>query len=134
MNGYRTQQKKLLLSFLSAHGEEVFTLPALAAALAPQGVGKSTVYRLVSRLVAEGAVRRFAREGGGTVYQYLSRGDCGAHLHLRCTDCGRVIHLGVAESDLLTRTLRERISFLLDGQRTLLLGHCDVCAKGAREV
>ena len=93
MNGYQTEQKRLLLDYLSRHAERAFTPAELAQALADGGIGKSTVYRLIARLSEEGAVRRFAREGGGVAYQYLSGEHCASHLHLRCTACGRVIHL-----------------------------------------
>ena len=94
MKGYQTEQKKLLLAYLSSHADRSFTLDELAAVMTACGVGKSTVYRLVARLSDEGAVRRYAREEGrGYTYQYLERQECHSHLHLRCSICGRVIQL-----------------------------------------
>ena len=127
MNGYRTEQKKLLLSYLSAHADEAFSLRELCETLGECGVGKSTVYRLVSRLTDEGAVRRFAREGGGFAYQYLASAACTSHLHLRCTACGRVFHLSEEESAAVGRLLRGDCGFSLDEGRTVLLGTCADC-------
>ena len=129
MNGYQTEQKRLLLDYLSRHAECAFTPAELAQALADGGIGKSTVYRLVARLSEEGAVRRFAREGGGVAYQYLAGEHCASHLHLRCTACGRVIHLSQTDSDRLGRLLSVRYRFALDGSKTMLTGLCNQCTQ-----
>ena len=126
--GYRTEQKKLLLLYLSTHAERAFSLAELADTMAECGVGKSTVYRLVAQMCEEGAVRRCAKERGrGYLYQYLDRTDCAAHLHLRCTDCGKITHLGEEETALFERVLAENNRFVLDDQRTLLFGRCAAC-------
>ena len=128
MKGYRTEQKKLLLAYLSSHADRAFTLDELATVMTECGVGKSTVYRLVARLSEEGAVRRYAREEGrGYTYQYLEGQDCHSHLHLRCTACDRVIHLSEELSHLFARTLGESMDFTLDDGRTLLFGRCADC-------
>lgn len=126
--GYRTEQKKLLLLYLSTHAERAFSLCELADTMAECGVGKSTVYRLVAQMCEEGVVRRYAKERGrGYLYQYLNRSDCAAHLHLRCTSCGRITHLGEEETALFERILEQNNHFLLDDQRTLLFGRCATC-------
>ena len=128
MKGYQTEQKKLLLAYLSSHADTAFTLDQLAAVMTACGVGKSTVYRLVARLCEEGAVQRYAREEGrGYTYQYLDRDDCQSHLHLRCTVCGCVIHLSSEASRLFAATLLQDNRFHLDDSRTLLLGRCERC-------
>ena len=132
--GYRTEQKKLLLLYLSTHAERAFSLCELADTMAECGVGKSTVYRLVARLTEEGAVRRYARdEGRGYTYQYLERQECHSHLHLRCTLCGRVIHVSEEVSRRLAQALLESDSFALDDSRTLLFGQCVECRASGKE-
>lgn len=127
MNGYHTEQKKLLLAYLSGRADEIFTLPELTEALGECGIGKSTVYRLVARLEEEGAVRRFAREGGGFAYRYLASAACTSHLHLRCTACGRVIHLKEGALAAVGARLASEHGFRLDEGRTVLLGRCAEC-------
>ena len=130
--GYRTEQKTELLAYLSAHADRAFTLSELAEEMGARGVGKSTVYRQVAALCEEGAVRRYAKEGGrGYTYRYLTRGDCTHHLHLECLLCGKVIHLGREQSALFENALRESNEFALDDSRTLLYGRCGACQKGA---
>lgn len=134
MKGYQTEQKKLLLAYLSSHADRSFTLDELAAVMTACGVGKSTVYRLVARLSDEGAVRRYAREEGrGYTYQYLERQECHSHLHLRCSICGRVIHLSEDISRIFAKTLLESNQFQLDDGRTLLFGRCDACHNAGKE-
>ena len=134
MKGYQTEQKKLLLAYLSSHADRSFTLEELAAVMTACGVGKSTVYRLVARLSDEGAVRRYAREEGrGYTYQYLERQECHSHLHLRCSICGRVIHLSEEISRIFAKTLLESNQFQLDDGRTLLFGRCDACHNAGKE-
>ena len=134
MKGYQTEQKKLLLAYLSSHADRSFTLDELAAVMTAGGVGKSTVYRLVARLSDEGAVRRYAREEGrGYTYQYLERQECHSHLHLRCSICGRVIHLSEEISRIFAKTLLESNQFQLDDGRTLLFGRCDACHNAGKE-
>ena len=134
MKGYQTEQKKLLLAYLSSHADSAFTLDELAEVMTACGVGKSTVYRLVARLTEEGAVRRYAREEGrGYTYQYLERQECHSHLHLRCTVCGRVIHLSEAVTRLFAETLAGENNFALDDGRTLLFGRCADCRTAGKE-
>ena len=53
-NSYHTQQRCALLAFLSAHADEQFTVEQLLAAMGDAAPGRSTVYRALDRLVAEG--------------------------------------------------------------------------------
>lgn len=133
MQGYQTEQKKILLDYLSTHAERAFALEELLPPMVARGVGKSTVYRLIARLVEEGAVRRYLREGKrGYTYQFFAGDRCHKHLHLRCTDCGRVLHLCDAVSDELRALLSSDLGFALDGEKTMLYGHCADC-KGGKE-
>lgn len=129
MQGYQTEQKKILLSYLSSHADRAFSLEELVPPMVARGVGKSTVYRLVARLADEGDVRRYLREGKrGYTYQYFAKEDCHAHLHLRCTACGRVLHLCEDTSGALRALLSADCGFTLDGEKTMLYGLCAACA------
>lgn len=134
MQGYQTEQKKRLLAYLSAHQDRAFSLEELTPPMVACGVGKSTVYRLIARLVDEGRVRRYLREGRrGYTYQYFAENDCRTHLHLRCTDCGRVVHLEKAVSAAVKEALKSRAGFVLDDEKTMLSGRCAACAAHTSE-
>ena len=134
MQGYRTEQKKILLDYLASHADRAFSLEELLPPMVARGVGKSTVYRLVARLADEGVVRRYLREGRrGYTYQFFAKEDCHAHLHLRCTDCGRVLHLCHGASESLRALLASDCGFTLDGEKTMLYGCCADCAAAKKE-
>ena len=126
MKTYHTEQRQILLAFLHAHAACAFTLEELTAAL--DGVlAKSTVYRLMNRLVEEGEVRRLARDDSRRfLYQALACESCHAHLHMQCTTCGKLIHLDEDTSEAMLRMLSQT-EFEVDEGKTLLLGHCKNC-------
>ena len=127
MTGYQTEQKKLLLAYLSRHADEAFSAGELAKTLGECGVGKSTVYRLIAQLCDEGILRRFSREGGALAYHYIGGDACFAHLHLRCTACGKVIHLEGDGSRAFAELLENEYGFRLNEGRTVLFGLCADC-------
>ncbi len=129
---YRTEQKKMLLAYLQAHGSEAYTVEelvdgmrAMYGELVP---GTSTVYRLITRMVEEGSVKRFAKgKGRGFVYQIVVGRSCHAHLHMKCTDCGRLFHVSETLSEEMGQRLLDGFRFLLDTEQTVLFGLCETC-------
>lgn len=128
---YHTAQKARLTAFLQQHADATFTAEELCEALAgEQAVGKSTVYRLLPQLVAEGQVKRFSGEGRRRVlYQAVGCTHCDAHLHLKCTDCGRIIHLDDGASDAVLQRVLQSSAFSVDEKQTVLFGTCAACGK-----
>lgn len=132
MTGYHTEQKTMLLRFLSDHRERAYTveeavceLRALCGASAP---GKSTVYRLMQRLVEEGAVKRFvAGNSRRFVYQLMGGETCHAHLHMKCSACGRLFHLEEHVSHELARRVATANGFSISESDTVLFGECADC-------
>ena len=57
-------------------------------------VGRTTVYRHLEKLYAEGAIRKFLTgDNSGACFQYVDNPEaCHNHYHLRCNSCGRLIH------------------------------------------
>ena len=128
---YHTAQKARLFSFLQQHADTAFTAEELCDALAGTGaVGKSTVYRLLPQLVAEGQVKRFSGSGQRrALYQAVGCAHCDAHLHLKCTVCGRILHLDESASDAVLRRVRQSSAFSVDEGQTVLFGKCAACGK-----
>ena len=90
---YTTGKKEAIIAFLSENSAKAFTLEEIAAAITPDGKGRSTVYRIVAELLEEGKVHRYS--DGKTrhcTYQYTGT-ECHSHLHLKCRECGKLIHL-----------------------------------------
>ena len=126
MAEYHTEQKKKLLDFLTANSENSYTIEEIVAYLDGQ-VGKSTVYRLMTKLVDEKKVRKSAGDGRQFVYRVMADEHCKHHLHLQCTDCGRILHLDKETSDALLAGVKSAKDFLVSEEDTVLLGRCAGC-------
>ena len=90
---YNTPMRTELVAFFERNRDRALTLPAICDALLVDGHGKSTVYRLVAKLVESGCVRRLSDPATREItYQFIGSGSCAEHLHLKCVGCGKLIH------------------------------------------
>ncbi len=127
---YNTSARRDLLAFLEGHSDRAFTQEEICDEILVDGHGRSTVYRLVSKLVDAGCVRRISDEKTRRVtYQFIGDKTCSEHLHLKCKDCGRLIHLDSEISHALGDALKKSRGFVLD-ESTLLFGRCKDCEEG----
>ena len=126
MAEYLTEQKKTLLEFLKSNSGSSYTIDEIHTSLGGS-MGKSTVYRLMTKLVEEKQVHRSAGEGRQFLYRITADEHCKHHLHLQCTDCGRVLHLDEATSDALLDSVRAARDFLVSEEDTVLMGRCAGC-------
>ena len=91
--------------------------------------GTSTIYRLMSKLVEEGTVRRFVKgHSRRFVYQIVGGKHCRSHLHLKCMECGKLLHLDERVSDALLSQIRVNNDFSVNEEETVLFGECSACA------
>ena len=132
MAEYITEQKTMLLTFLRSNHDEAFDVDELTAAMhaayGSKAPGKSTVYRLITKLSEDGVVKKFAKTGSRRfVYQTVAENDCHNHLHLKCLDCGRLIHLDEEISEELMDKVKKINDFSVDEDETVLLGKCAEC-------
>ena len=134
MSGYNTEQKRVLLEFLKQHCENSYTIDEIVEGVksyaGESALGRSTVYRLMTRLVEEKQVQRFAEEGSRRfLYRIIADDHCRNHLHLKCLVCGRILHLDRATSDALLERVREVKGFSVSEEDTLLFGNCSDCGR-----
>ena len=134
MGKYQTEQKKMLLTFFALHPDRQFSAEEAANALLGQEngektPGKSTVYRLVAEMAAQGHLRRFPKAGGGRgwLYQYHEKHGCEGHLHLKCTGCGSLLHLECGMSEELLHHIESTHRFKVDNSATVIYGLCGAC-------
>ncbi len=137
MAEYHTEQKKILLDFLKANSENSYTIEEIVAELSKKGgtvPGKSTVYRLMTKLVEEKRVRRQAGERGRRfVYRIIGDDHCRYHLHLQCTKCGKVLHLDEKLSSTLLQSVNAANDFSVSEEDTVLMGRCADCKWRSKE-
>ena len=127
MKTYHTSQRKSLLNFLKENSQRAFTIEEIVEALNDGSISKSTVYRLMTKLVEESLVHRTVKGNSRSfVYQYISDETCENHLHIKCTDCGKVYHLDTGVSSIIRNDIRSNTSFEIDSH-TVLLGKCGNC-------
>lgn len=130
---YNTQQKKLLIDFLTAHSGQAFSAEEIYSALtegSEEAPGRSTVYRLINRLCDDGTVKRFVPDGTKRFrYQIAGGEECHHHLHLKCTECGRLLHMRDTQSDDVLDMIFGDCGFSVDREHTTLFGCCDDCRR-----
>ncbi len=132
---YKTAGRQRLLDFLEKHPDRQFLVDELSEELnrrigdSPNRSGKSSLYRHLSELCDEGTVRKYRSDTQSAyVYQYVGRGDCCHHFHLKCVSCGALVHLECAVSEELLTHIRSDHGFCVDSGRSILYGMCKVCA------
>ena len=130
-NVYRTSQREILLDFLSAHPDKEFTVDQITEAICGDAIGKSTVYRIISRLCDDGDILRTRGAGGKKIlYRSIDKvNECHAHFHLKCLNCGKLIHLDCDFMDELGRHIAGEHGFRLDPRSTVINGVCAECEK-----
>ncbi len=134
MAQYQTEQKRVLLAYMKAYSEESFTIEELCERLKQETAltaapGKSTVYRIMPKLVEEGLVKRFVKGNGRKfLYQMVCGEHCDRHLHMKCSVCGKLYHMEDAESEALFWQVMRKHHFQLDEGRTVLFGQCEGCS------
>ena len=130
---YNTEKRSEIVAFLKASPNRAFSIDEIAAAVCPDGSARSTVYRIVSKMVGEGKLRKITSDvSRHTTYQYLGESGCCEHLHLKCKDCGRLIHLDEETSHLLEEKIMANGHFAID-EGAMLFGRCEGCINSERE-
>lgn len=113
------------MAFLRENKHNSFTADELLAHL--DGVGKSTLYRLLSHLMREGELREGMR-GRCKTYSFRSH-ECIAHLHLYCEECGKYAHLSEEATNEIIGIISRDMGFDASALDWEIRGRCRECAK-----
>ncbi len=134
---YKTPGRQHLLNYLRTHPDCDFTADDLLDALNTAGsfsTGKSSLYRHLSELCADGVLRKYRPDGqSACLYRYIASEDCSHHFHLKCLDCGRLVHLDCSVSEQLLSHLLSDHHFQVDSGRSVLYGVCEGCKDGSKK-
>lgn len=131
-NNYQTEGRQRLLQFLAKNPDRQFTAEEICRAVNGGEQGKSSVYRQLSGLCREDAVRCFrSAQLGRSVYQYVGGEccDCRNHFHAKCMQCGRMEHLACGDSSEFARHLLTEHGFDIDCGQSMLYGLCADCRR-----
>ncbi|MBQ7661704.1 MAG: transcriptional repressor [Clostridia bacterium] len=131
---YHTRQKSAVLACLEARKNQTLTVERVCDALTESGekIGRSTVYRTLEALCADGKVSRYAAEEGRSVSYRFIGSDCenDEHFHLICTACGKICHTHCHELEQLFAHLAAAHGFVPDNRKTVIYGVCEACRNG----
>jgi Fur family ferric uptake transcriptional regulator len=128
--GYNTKQQDAIIACLKACKGKHVTADDIYLKLISQGnpVGKTTVYRHLEKLTADGTVRRFSLGDNSSACYQLADSHCNEHYHLKCSVCGGLIHVECEFMDELEKHLKAEHGFSLDKTKTVLYGVCEKCS------
>lgn len=126
---YKTGNKEQILDFLKQNSSLSYSIPEICIGTCGSEQGKSTVYRVISELTAEGKIKKISdAKSRHSTYQYMGGGECMSHLHLKCRICGRLIHLDRELSHMLCEKLSE-LNFSPEAGG-MIFGSCNTCKSG----
>ncbi len=124
---YNTHQRTTIVEFLKENSNRAFSIEEIAEKIP---VAKSTVYRLMPKLLCDGTIKRFTNKAGrGSLYQHMACDGCSHHFHLKCTLCGKILHMKSSASDRLSASIKNASNFSVDKSQTVLLGICSDCGR-----
>ncbi|MBE6678363.1 MAG: transcriptional repressor [Ruminococcaceae bacterium] len=127
-NRYKTKQEALIVSFLKDNSKTHFSADEVFAAVAAEGVSRSTVYRRLERLAEDGVLLKFNLGNSvGALYQYCDHKHGEECLHFVCTKCKTLHHLDCYVFSDVQQHLNSQHKFLLDGSKTVFYGLCERC-------
>lgn len=132
---YQTRQQDAVAELFARQPESCLTAEEAYRQLKNDGmdVGKTTVYRAITRLCELGRLRRYMSQGRGNASRYQHNPCTECHLHIRCIHCGALAHLDCDAVDSFARHLMRDHGFTLDEGQTMLYGICAACVKSSEE-
>ena len=127
---YQTRQQEAVTELFRQNGQECLTADEAYRRLLAGGmdVGKTTVYRTITKLCDQGVLRRYAPHSSSEAAQYQYNPCRESHLHIRCLSCGALEHLHCDDVEAFAAHIRAHHGFRLDEGRTMLCGLCETCA------
>lgn len=129
-SAYNTKQHSALMDYIEHNSHRTFSVRDITDSICDaHNIGKSTVYRLVSRLVDEGILQRMnGDDGKSVVYRYTSdKHKCNSHFHLKCEVCGKFEHLDCDIFSDVRSHIKSHHGFDIDTKKTVIYGLCSQC-------
>ena len=132
-DGYKTQSRQEILNYLKLNKNKTVTAASIYCYMnhIEKSVNRTTIYRYLDKLVAEGKLIKYVSEKGDkSSYQYIEPGDsCHEHLHLQCVKCGKVVHMDCEFMNEIKEHIVDHHGFHLQCDNSILYGICDKCEK-----
>lgn len=125
---YNTEQRSVLLSFLSTNPDKTFSAKEIASSLSDSHISKSAVYRNLADLESENKIKKVSKSGSREAfYQFVDVSECKNHIHLNCKSCGKIFHMENENAEKLLAALAQTEGFELNKGESVLFGTCREC-------
>lgn len=121
---YKTKQKNIILEIIKKE-EKPFTIKEIYEKI--KGVGLTTVYRLVDKLVEEGIIDKYIGKEGKNYYQYLEKCEKSNHFYLKCEVCGSLTHVDCDCIEKLSLHITKNHKFKPSKNKIIIDGKCYKC-------
>ena len=126
---YSTRQKDLIINVIKTKDKE-FTIKDIYNEL--DGVGLTTVYRLVDKLVEDGLIKKNISNDNTVTYSYLEKCDHDNHFYLKCEKCKKLEHVDCDCIEELYNHINKNHQFKLNKENIVINGTCSRCEKRER--
>lgn len=126
---YNTKQKESVLACVKESAGNHITALEVHALLQQkgEGVGLTTIYRCLDKLVGEGILVKYAAADGGSACFRLA--ECGSNhcFHMKCEKCGGFYHVECEHLYEAVEHIFDEHGFVVDPYKTVFYGTCDKC-------
>lgn len=128
---YKTRQREAVYAYLAKNANRYFSVDDIWAGTTAAGssVGRSTVYRCLEEMTADGTAWKATLPGGESRYRMAAEGAQG---QLVCLGCGRAFVLDCHMIADLSSHVLDHHGFAIDPTRTVLYGWCSNCKETHR--
>ena len=130
---YVTHGSLLIKEILKTAGASHLSAQAVYTIAKQKGerIGRTTVYRHLTRLAEKGEIRRIT-VNGVACYAPLDL-VCDGHYHLVCTLCGALSHLACPKTEELIAHVGREHGFRINPAETTLYGLCAACLRRGKQ-
>lgn len=132
MKRYKTSQREYLIDFFKDNPNICFTIEEILQKAKENGagIGQTTIYRNVEKLVDSGfIVKNTIPDTKSSYFRYLDKCGGPAHYHFLCTSCGNIEHAQCNHLNCVTEHVFSEHKFKFDLGRTVFYGVCQNCFK-----
>lgn len=123
---YRTRQREAVYAYMAGNAVRYLSVDDVWSGVTSGGaeVGRTTVYRCLEGMAADGTALKATSPGGEARYRLAAEEADG---QLVCLGCGRALPLDCHMVADFSNHVLEHHSFQVDSSRTVLYGLCASC-------
>ncbi|MGI6755463.1 MAG: Fur family transcriptional regulator [Atopobiaceae bacterium] len=128
---YSTEQRRLVMAYLKETTDRYQTVDQILEGMHRQdlNVGRTTIYRMLERLVQEGVVAKVTAVQSHSACYRLLDSTAESTGQLLCLHCGRVLPLECHMIQEFADHVSQHHGFEIDQAKTVIFGICEDCQR-----